>query len=205
MGLYCRANGTSQEPEPSIFHSTPSSKKTIKDIKMAGFFNSAAEYLMGSVSAAADMARGWGKGIKWVSFREGQKQAKEQGNPAMVVIHKTWCRACKALKPRFANSRDIGQLSNQFVMINVEDDEEPKTSEYKPDGGYIPRILFLDNNGNVMNEVTNESQTQWKYFYGETASIAESMKKVIKRTGGGSSSSDIRINKMNRSLRRNNF
>merc|ERR1719209_833989 len=76
----------------------------------------------------------------------------------MVVIHKTWCRACKALKPRFANSRDIEQLSNQFVMINVEDDEEPKTSEYKPDGGYIPRILFLDANGNVMNEVTNESQ-----------------------------------------------
>jgi len=160
---------------------------------MAGLFGQAANMFFGTLQAATDLARGWGKNMKWVSLKEGQQMAREQNKPAMVVIHKTWCRACKALKPRFSNSREIEQLSQNFVMINVEDDEEPKSAEYKPDGGYIPRILFLDPNGNVMSQVTNETnQTQWKYFYGETSSIADSMKKVLKKVGSSGSATEQR-------------
>jgi len=72
-----------------------------------------------------------------------------------------------ALKPVFAESKQIANFSKEFVMINVEvsirvttcrpttditlifyhlmfkDDEEPKDEQFNVDGKYFPRIFFL--------------------------------------------------------------
>ncbi|RUS78972.1 hypothetical protein EGW08_013274 [Elysia chlorotica] len=152
---------------------------------MAPFMMLAASALLGSVSAATEQMKSWGKNIHWVSFKEGQRIAREQKKPAMVVIHKSWCRACKALRPRFANSPEIEAMSNDFIMINVEDDDEPRGSEYKPDGAYIPRILFLGPDGQVLNHVFNQKgNSMYKFYYSDAFSIVESMKQVLRLTSG---------------------
>lgn len=47
------------------------------------------------------------------------------------------------MKPRIASNTDLGEMSKKFVMVNVKDGSEPEGKEFKPDGDYVPRIIFL--------------------------------------------------------------
>ena len=89
------------------------------------------------------LGRGFGEYIQWVKYEKALEQAKEQNMPIMLIIHRQWCSACKALKPIIAESRPIWKLSYYFIMVNVEDDEEPLDTQYFRDGGYYPRVFFL--------------------------------------------------------------
>ena len=51
-------------------------------------------------------------------------------------------------------------------MVNLEDDEEPADDKYKPDGGYIPRIIMIDPASEEVMPITNEQgNPQYKYYY----------------------------------------
>ncbi|KAL0280421.1 UNVERIFIED_CONTAM: hypothetical protein PYX00_001716 [Menopon gallinae] len=98
----------------------------------------------------------------------------------MIVCHKSWCGACRALKPKFESSKDIEALSVGFVLISLEDDNLPKDPKYMPDGDYVPRVLFLNTQAKVMTEIINESGShEYKYFYSEPEHIVRSMKKAL--------------------------
>ena len=67
-----------------------------------------------------------------------QQASKASGPPLPCAP-----RCGTALKPKFGASAEIAALAKSFVMVNVEDDEEPTDSQFSPDGGYIPRILYM--------------------------------------------------------------
>jgi len=128
---------------------------------------------------------GLGTSIAWVSLKEGLNQALEEDKHLVLIIHKSWCGACKALMPKIKASKELAEMSAKFVMVNVMDDQEPQDDLYKPDGGYIPRILFFDPKGNLLKDVINETgNAKYKYYYSDVKSIMASMKSVLTSSKG---------------------
>eukprot|EP00033_Pygsuia_biforma_P001196 GCRY01001359.1.p1 GENE.GCRY01001359.1~~GCRY01001359.1.p1 ORF type:complete len:187 (+),score=34.36 GCRY01001359.1:47-607(+) len=131
----------------------------------------------------ANTSHGFNSNIKWLNnYEEGLNEAALQNKPAMVLIHKSWCGACKRLKSTFSAAAEIEKLSEKFVMINLEDDEEKQlpAGTFQPDGGYIPRIFFVDMAGYVHDDIYNEKgNPKYKYFYTDEAGIVSSMQKVL--------------------------
>ena len=48
-----------------------------------------------SAYAASGLARGWGASIDWRTLEAGKAEAIANQKPIMLIIHKTWCGACK--------------------------------------------------------------------------------------------------------------
>jgi len=93
-------------------------------------------------SNTASDSNGLGDNIEWKTWVEAKSIAKETGKPLM---------------PKIAASKYIEKLSSKFVMVNAKEGEQPMDEpKFNIDGQYIPRIIFLDSNENVLANVINE-------------------------------------------------
>jgi len=144
-------------------------------ILVVTFLTTTPHSVLGSVDS-----HGLGDHYNWVTLDDGYELARTNSKPLMLIIHKSWCGACKALKPKFKDSAEILELSSKFVMVNVMDEDEPSGDQYTPDGGYIPRILFFDPEGELLRDVVNVGgNPSYKYYYSSDGPIADSMRRVL--------------------------
>lgn len=113
----------------------------------------------------------------WSAVR---KEAAATSRPILLLVHRTWCSACKQLRPQFAKSKDIEVLSEQLVMVKTAEEQGEFTrSQFGPDGNYFPRILFFDSNGEFLNEIAPRKD-KYKYFHFGAESIVKAMKKALR-------------------------
>mmetsp|Transcript_39113 Transcript_39113/g.85114 ORF Transcript_39113/g.85114 Transcript_39113/m.85114 type:complete len:167 (-) Transcript_39113:272-772(-) len=111
--------------------------------------------------------------------------SKGSDKPTMLLVSKKWCGACKQLKAAFnrgnSEAREIEDLAKHFNMVNLRDSDEPHGPQYTPDGGYIPRILFLSKDGKIQNSISNVmGNPKYKYYYSELTQVKSAMRRALR-------------------------
>jgi thioredoxin-like negative regulator of GroEL len=121
--------------------------------------------LVGTPAAARspDLADVWnGAEIVWRDMSSGVKESVRTGKPVLMVFHATWCKVCVHFRAVFKDS-GIVAASRNLVMILVDVDKEPDVNgAFAPDGGYVPRTVFIDPEGNVI-EALQSANPQYRY------------------------------------------
>ena len=129
-------------------------------------------------------ADGWNEAIAWRGLEEGLSEAQRSGRPVMMVVHTAWCSRCRALKTLFNRDDELVRLSEEFVMVHVDQDATPEATLYAPDGQYIPRVLFLDEAGAIDKQLQNPRRSaRYRYFYTPQEDLVATMRKAIERHG----------------------
>ncbi|GMT11720.1 hypothetical protein PFISCL1PPCAC_3017, partial [Pristionchus fissidentatus] len=131
------------------------------------------------------LSNGIGEEIAWVKWDDAIEKALDEDKPIFLLIHKMSCHACRVLKKTFSQSnarKAFKALSQYFIMVNTADEDELYEEEYSPDGKYVPRVLFLDKNGDLLAQFKNKKGVykNYAYYYSSPADILNSMKDVLK-------------------------
>jgi len=136
------------------------------------------------VRADNGLSRGFGDNIEWKPFRTALQEAERLGKPIFLLLHKSRCGACRRLKGEMSSSKELAELSDQFLMVNAEDDEDPHRNPiYNIDGGYVPRLFFLGPDGHPTPVFNEAGQASYKYFYYTAEQILASMKRALSVMG----------------------
>jgi thiol:disulfide interchange protein len=118
----------------------------------------------------------WPDTIEWQDFESGQYVSAQTRKPMLVLIYANWCTQCHALAkamhdPAFVN------LTKRFVMVLADHDNKADgVHVYTPKLTYVPRLLFMQPDGEFWTEMTSGNQ-RYAYFY-QASSLEVLMKNM---------------------------
>lgn len=96
----------------------------------------------------------WNAGeISWFSFDEGVEAAQASGKPAMAIVQAEWCPRCTEYAALYGQDAVV-ESTEDFVMIWL-DEDDPAAARLAPDGGYVPRTVFLQPDGTADTSLTS--------------------------------------------------
>lgn len=135
------------------------------------------------VTVAYAGAENWNdQQIAWKSYDDGLAEAKKTHRPICLIFYTTWCPHCANYSKVFSDPKVV-EKSKSFVMIHLDADKNKELGQkYAPDGGYIPRTLFLTPDGEL-DASLSEARDKYKYFYDEKdpASVLAGMDRALKK------------------------
>jgi protein-disulfide reductase (glutathione) len=137
------------------------------------------------VIAGPPNTKDWNPKIDWKTLPQAYSEARKSQKPIMTVIHMSWCAACKALKPQFAKSKEIQELSAHFETVLAGDADEPKEGKFRPEGlkgGYYPRIIFLKPDGTRIEGLAGPN-AEYSAYFSKPAQIVSAMQGALKSVG----------------------
>jgi thiol-disulfide isomerase/thioredoxin len=120
--------------------------------------------------------------VTWRPYADGLAEAKKSGKPICLIFYAEWCPVCQNYSRIFHDPKVVEQ-ARKFVMIRLDQDKEKELAvRYSPDGGYIPRTLFLSPAGELDKDI-KASDAKYGYFYGDQdpALLLEKMEAVQKK------------------------
>ena len=126
-----------------------------------------------------DLAEAWnGAEIQWHDMTSGVPEAERTGKTALLVFHATWCQVCRQLRAVFKDP-EIVAASRDLVMILIDVDKDPDlNSSFAPDGGYVPRTVFVDPQGEVIESLQSANP---KYRYSAEPSGPAELLSLMRR------------------------
>jgi thiol:disulfide interchange protein len=107
--------------------------------------------------------------ITWKPLDDGLELAKKEKKPVCLIVFTEWCPHCGNYSKVFHDAKVV-EKAKQFVMVRLDqgnDKDKDRAAKYAPDGGYIPRTMFLAPDGTLAPDIT-APRPQYKYFYDES-------------------------------------
>jgi hypothetical protein len=88
--------------------------------------------------------------IKWLSFEEGLKKAKQENKLILMDIYGKWCHWCNVMENTTYRNRKVIELINKYyIPVRVDADKYPDINKKYNQGG-LPSTLILDKDGNIV-------------------------------------------------------